>query len=56
MNKTLDEYDAWLEVRKDRVYDLTPAEAADLVKMIRDRDIAEMELSRAMIALFNCIG
>ena len=55
-NQILDEYGAWLEDRKDRVYDLSPDETADLVRMIRDRDIAEIELSRAMIALFNCIG
>ena len=55
-NHTLDEYGAWLEDRKDRVYHLTPDEAADLVRMIRDRDIAEMELNRAMISLFKCIG
>ena len=55
-NQILDDYGAWLEDRKDRVYHLTPDEAADLVRMIRDRDIAEMELNRAMIALFKCIG
>lgn len=56
MNQALDEYGAWLKDRKDRVHDLTPDEAADLVRMIRDRDMAEMELSRAMISLFKCIG
>ena len=52
----LDEYYAWLEPRKDHVYDLTKEEAADLVRMIRDSDVARLEATQAMIALFECIG
>lgn len=52
----LDEYGLWLKRRKDRVHDLTSEEAADLVRMIRDRDAAQMEEARATIKLLECIG
>lgn len=53
---TLDEYHAWLEPRKDRVYNLTKEEAADLVSLIRDSDEAQLKALRATRRLFECIG
>ena len=55
-SRMLDAYHALLADRKGRLHSLTPDEGTDLVRMIRDRDMAEEESAQAMIALFKCIG
>ena len=55
LTRTLQAYGVWLEDRKDRVYTLSRDEAASLVVMIRDRDIASSDVAQALIALFLCV-
>ncbi len=56
VDQALDAYGDWLEARRDRVHRLTPEEAADIVRMVRDRDVAELEANGALVLLFECIG
>ena len=56
LTRTSQAYYVWLEDRKDRVYNLFRDEATSLVVMIRDGDIALLDVNLALIALFLCVG